>query len=246
MGARGCADCARAEQSVGRSAKPGFHPSALNVSASVDAARWPVLKLSEGESAAIRGGFMVREGRYPEARILLRQALDAPDPDPSAAQSMGLLELRTGNPAGASVWFARAVRKCPQCVLARFYRALRILRANSPPEESALAIRDLEAFMKFNPVFSPPYAALAVYYARHNEHLAEACHYAGQASQIDPGRLPYLFLEGRILLEMGNAPAALRMAQQALRQARSPQEKSQAYIFLGQAQEQQSAAKPQQ
>ncbi len=210
-----------------------FHYYRLKVSFSGDGTTWPVRKLSAGESAAIRGGFLVRVARYSEARTLLQEALNERDPERSVAQSMGLLELRTGNAEQAAVWFARAARQCPQCYLARFYHAVQLLRTGPTPDESRFAIGELRAFIQFNPVSAPPYTALAVFYAQHHEHLAEACQFAKQASQLDPGHLPYLFLEGQIFLEMGNAPAALRVAQRAVQQARSPQEKSQAYIFLG-------------
>lgn len=195
-----------------------------------------VEELSQAQSEAIRGDFMARTGNGKEARILLQDAL-ARDPSLSAAdESLGLAELREGHASQALTYFKQAAAACGGCRLARLYCALASIN-NHPDAASRIAAeKTMRAFIDFNPLYPPPYAALAHLVAA-DGNLAQAKNLAAKASQLDPRNIGYLFLKAEVLLKMGDRQGALDAAQRAVTSAESPQEKSKAYVFLGTIQE---------
>ncbi|MDE3181386.1 MAG: hypothetical protein KGM47_17220 [Acidobacteriota bacterium] len=195
-----------------------------------------VEKLSQAQSEAIRGDFMARIGNLQEAKTLLQDAL-ARDPRLSfASQSLGLAELREGNPSQAFTYFKQAAVACSECRLARFYCALALMRGHPDAVSRAAIEKTLRSFIDFNPAYAPPFASLAGLVGE-DGNLAQAEKLATKASLLDPRQIRYLFLKAEILLKMGDRQRALEAAQKAVAIAASPQEKSKAYVFLGTLQE---------
>ncbi|MGH9444440.1 MAG: tetratricopeptide repeat protein, partial [Terriglobia bacterium] len=221
-----------------------FHYYRLKVPVRLRPGTFSIKKLSLPESEALRGGFLVREGRLGEARRLLETAL-ARDPRlPGALQSLGLLELRAGQLQPAMTSLANAASLDPDCYLARFYIALALIHSRSDAAKAEEIRDNLNAFIRFNPIFAPPYAALAEFDAMRGADLQEARQLASKAIQLDDRNARYYVLEGEILAKMGNLRGALLAAQEAISKAQSPQEKSMAYVFLGRLQETQKASAP--
>ncbi|HEX5483074.1 MAG TPA: tetratricopeptide repeat protein, partial [Terriglobia bacterium] len=213
-----------------------FHYYRLKVESPIRESDLELANITPAESAAIRADFLLRAGRLEAGKSLLRQALQQDPQIPAANETMGLLELRKGHLQEAQTWFAKAAS--PQCYMARFYRAVAVMkRPSSSRLELNQAAQDLRDFSRFNPVFAPAYAALATLEASRLGDLDQAQQLAAKASQLDAHNVHYLFLEGEILLKMGNTTGALQAAQQAIHQAASPKDKSLAYVFLGNIQE---------
>jgi tetratricopeptide (TPR) repeat protein len=173
---------------------------------------------------------------------LLLDALRREPQRASLNQSMGIVQLHEGHGPQAAVSFSKAAELCSGCILARFYNALALMQrdpggAGHPGVETAF-----QDFIRFNPTFAPAYAALARFDATAGKNLSEARDLAAKASALDPHAIRYFFLEGEILLKMGNPAGALGAARQAVKEAQSPGEKSQAYVFLGTIQQRMSAA----
>ncbi|MGH9397500.1 MAG: hypothetical protein ACRD18_11705 [Terriglobia bacterium] len=193
--------------------------------------------LSPAQSEAVRGDFMARTGSLEPARKLLQDALER-DPQLSyAGQSMGLVELHEGHGSQAADWFMKAALNCSQCELARFYNAMALMQHDPGDAERSSIETAIEGFIHFNPTYAPAFAALARFEAASGGSLSKARDLAGRASQLDPHEIRYLFLEAEIIMKTGDTHSALGVAHQAVSEAQSPQEKSQAYIFLGTLQE---------
>ncbi len=219
-----------------------FHYYRLNVPMRRDEGSFTVKKLSLADSEATRGDFLVRVGRLSEARTLLARAVAA-DPSPSEAdESMGLLDLREGDVSRAQSWFALAARRCPQCYLARFYHALALMRTSSAALHATEIRDDFQAFIHFNPVYAPPYAALAEFDATQGGNTQAVLRLADKAVQLDPDNVEFLILEGNVLLKMGNFAEAERVARSALEKARTPRAKALADVFKGTLQEAERAS----
>ncbi len=200
--------------------------------------RYPVEYLSPAHSEAVRGDFMARTGNFEQARLLLHDAL-VRDPQLSEAeQSMGLVELHAGHEPEAARWFAKAAANCSECELARFYNAVAQMQRDPGKAERSSIDAALEGFIQFNPTYAPAFAALAQFEAESCGRLAKARRLAARAAELDPQQIRYLFLEAEIIFKMGDASGALRVARQAVSEAKSPREKSHAYVFLGTLQQQ--------
>jgi tetratricopeptide (TPR) repeat protein len=214
-----------------------FHYYRLKVSLSVDERDLHASPLLPAESDALRGDFLARVSRIHEAGSLLQSALKQVPQMASANESMGLLELHEGHPEKAQAWFAKAASLSPQSYLARFYLALALMKNFPRAAQFQKITNDLNDMIQFNPTFAPAYAALATLYANQLRDSPKAQMLAAKASQLDPHNVHYLFLESEILLKMGNTGEALQVAERAVNEAQSPQDKSLAYVFLGSVQE---------
>lgn len=215
-----------------------FHYYRLKVAPSIRNSDLQATNMTPAESEAIRADFLLRAGRLTEGKSLLHAALEQDPQIPFANETMGLLKLREGHEQEAQMWFAKAASLSPQCYMARFYHAGAVMKQpSSNLADLNQAAQDLQDFIRFNPRFAPAYAALATLEASRLGNLDQAQQLATKASQLDAHNVHYLFLEGEILLKMGDAAGALQAAQQAIHQAASPQDKSLAYVFLGNIQE---------
>ncbi len=198
-------------------------------------------ELSPARSEALRGDFLTRMGRLGEARRLLESALAADPHLPGALQSMGLLDLRSGQEQAAMTLFAQAASE-PDCYLARFYLALTLIHSRPDAAKREEIREDLNGFIRFNPTFAPAYAALAEFEAEQGTDLGAARQLASRAIQLDSHNVQYYVLEGEILAKMGDFSGALRAAQRAVDEAQSARDKSAAYVFLGRLQETQKTS----
>lgn len=227
-----------------------FHYYRLKVAAPANENSYPVKLLSQAESEAARGGFMARAGNEEGARTMLVDALHQDPQLTSVDQSMGLVEARERHEAEAERWFAKAAAECPGCVLSRFYHAIALMQqeqvrsrmaaASQQPNQAAgrEAIQPgIQGMIQLNPTFAPAYAAMAKFDATINGNLQDARAMAAKARELDPHNVHDYFLEAEILVKLGDAPGALRLAHQAVAAARSPEDKSQAFIFLGSLQQ---------
>lgn len=206
-----------------------------------------VKTLLPAESEAVRGDFMARTGNADAAKPLLLDALRQDPKLTSIDQSMGLVEVHQKHDAAAASWFAKAAADCPACVYSRFYNAVALMQRDSLSDADRQTIASsLEDFIHFNPTFAPAYAMLARFEATIDKNPNGALKAADQASEIDPRNLAYLFLHAELMMKTGDDAGALRVAHQAVAVARTPAEKSRAYLFLGAVQQkmEEGAGKP--
>ena len=109
-----------------------------------------VRALSDAESAAWRGAFLVH-GETPKAALpLLRTALNLDGSNPTALEGMGTVYFRSNEPDLAREWFARATAIKSASYRSHYYYAV-LLQAQAPAE----ARRHLEAALALRPGFQP-------------------------------------------------------------------------------------------
>lgn len=228
---------------VGRSS---FRYYRLKVDYPANKNSYPIEPLSPAESEAVRGDFMARNGNAEAARTMLLDALRRDPKLASADQSMGLVEAAEQHEAEAKRWFAKAAGECAECALSRFYHAIALMQQEEeqpgsigPPRQAnqsttrAAIQSGIEGLIQLNPTFAPAYAAMAKFDATSGGNLKAAREMTAEARKYDPRNVHYIFLKAEILMKMGDAPDALQAAHQAVAVAKSPADKSQAYILLG-------------
>ncbi len=193
-----------------------------------------VREISPAESAAVRGDFHLHNKREVEGRTLLEEALRL-DPNVALAhESMGFLLYRLGEKEEAEKWFAEAVQLDSRSYLAHYYFAILTAQDTADPESIALAESSLRRALELNPEFAFASAALAGFYAAHEERIEEARRLARRAVELEPAVVSHYLTLGNILLRMDNAQEAKAVGQRAMRVAKSADESRLVTAFLGQ------------
>ena len=105
-----------------------FTAARLAAPSEVDEGTFAPEAISEAESLAVRGDFLVHTRRYAEARQMLEESLKS-DPKLAAAyESMGLLYAEQNKTDEANKWYSQAVALNSQSYLANFYYATNLLK----------------------------------------------------------------------------------------------------------------------
>jgi hypothetical protein len=109
-----------------------------------------VRALSEADSAAWRGAFLVHGERPDAAKPLLKKALEIDGSNPIALEGMGTACFRLNEPDQARQWFSRATALESVSYRSHYYYAV-LLHSQAPAE----ARRHLEAALALRPGFQP-------------------------------------------------------------------------------------------
>lgn len=177
--------------------------------------------ISEAESLAVRGDFLVHAGRTTEARQMLEEALKFDPRLASAHESMGLLYAEQKNTEEANKWYSQAVALNSQSYLAHFYYATNLMKGKLDDEHAARAESSLRTAIEINPEFAPSYAALAFLLAGRHRDLEEARKMTLQAVTLERGNVQYRLQMANLLLQMDRAEDALRVANLAATMAKT-------------------------
>jgi TonB family protein len=194
-------------------------------SVEVDASAFKVQVLSVAQSDATRADFLAYNGRVADARSLLDEALRDDPKNPLAHQTMGYLEFRQGHLDEARKWYEQAVSLDSQSFLANYYfAAITMSRGQLNPESKSQIESSLRGAIKLNPSFAPAYDRLAVFYGAQRQNLEEAHWMILKAVELDPGNLSYWLHTANILLQMQRANDAVRVLQNAMSVAKTPEQ----------------------
>ncbi len=191
--------------------------------------------VSEAESLAVRGDFLMRTNRPVEARALLERALHLNPEMAPVHESLGFLFYRQNQREEAEHEFERAVALDSKSYMAHYYHAFLLLKDSMRPEAFEDAQENLQRAVELNPNFAPAYAALSSLYSIHQEMLDDALKAARKAVELEPGDPAYSLNVGQVLLRMGQFEEAKKIGRRVLALARTPQAKALAEIFLAQA-----------
>ena len=183
--------------------------------------------LSPGEVAAEEALFYIQTRREKEARASTEEAFHADPTIALAHEASGLLAYQSGDYPTAEKEFARSLELSPTSYVCYFFGAQARLRGGRTELEELPEITGyLEKAVALNPQFAPAYAALASFYAMHQETRGKALAMAKKAIELEPGNLSYTASYGFVLLNMGKVSDARILASRIQAAARTPQEEN--------------------
>ncbi len=185
--------------------------------------------LTEAESTALRGQFLVSSNRLPDAQAMLERSLQLDAQNAEANEGMGLLQLRLGSRDKARGFFLSAARQNSRSLLAQFYAAQ--MEFENGRNYSA-AEQYLRAALALNPEFVPGINMLAQILTMQKTKLPEALALTRKASALEPAELRYRINESQVLAAMERYDEASRIAEDVLKLAKTDAEKNLAESIL--------------
>ena len=194
-----------------------------SAAAPIDESKYKVTTLTRIDAEAVRADVLARVRRAADARALLDEVLKQEPGNLQAHETMGYLAIQDRNLAEARRWYAEAVKLDSQDYLAHYYFAALSMDDPGPGEDKEIE-SSLQAAIRLNPHFAPPYDRLAVFYAMRHEKLDDAHWMSLRAISLDPGNAGYRVNAASVLLGMDRYDDALAALKGAARVAKNPAE----------------------
>jgi tetratricopeptide (TPR) repeat protein len=185
----------------------------------IDAAAFAVAALSEADSAAARGNFLVSGARPDAALPHLERALALAPANALALESMGFYYYRKQQHDQAREWFSKAANVNSESFLCHYYLARLLMDGGGEGDEQAK--ESLRRAISLNPSFAPAYADLGRLYVSTGVRLESAYGLAAKAAKLAPDNAFNWLNVGQILLKMGKLVEARAAVERASRVART-------------------------
>jgi tetratricopeptide (TPR) repeat protein len=186
----------------------------VNVDAGVDRERFPARKLTEGESAGARAGFLVAMNRPVEAQAMIAQARKTEAESAAATTAEALLLDRSGNREGAKAAYARAVSQGSTSAYT-FYRLAVLSRSGGDASGREAAEQHLARAVELNPNFAAAHASLAEVRAELKRPQATVVPHMHKAVALEPGNPWHRILAARTLARLDAIAEARQTAETA-------------------------------
>jgi len=206
----------------------------------LDESSYSVRPVVQSEVDSRRAEILALVHRESEARELLAAALKVDPKNALAMETMGGIELRSGNHDAARKWYGDAVQLNPKGFLANYYYASTALHFGTGEPDPAIE-SSFRAAIEANPKFAPAYDGLASYYAMHRQNLDQAYTLAARAVELQPGNFYFRMNTANVAGVMGKYDQAVAIFQAALKLARNPGEIAMAQGRISQIQEAEQA-----
>jgi Flp pilus assembly protein TadD len=194
-----------------------------SAAAPIDESSYSAKALTATEVEADRADVLASVNREKEARDLIDDVLRTDPKNVQVRETLGALELRSGNREEARKWYGEAVKLDSQSYLANYYFAAMSLNGASVGQDESIESSLREA-IKLNPDFAPAYNLLANYYCSQPENLEKAHMLSLQAVQLDRGNLAYRLNAANVLAMQAKYTDAAAVLQSALKVSRNPGE----------------------
>ena len=194
-----------------------------SAAAPIDESSYTARPLTAIEVEATRADVLASVHREKEARDLIDDVLKTDPKNVQVRETLGALELRSGNREEARKWYGAAVNLDSQSYLANYYFAAISLNGGSAGQDDTVE-SSLRAAIKLKPDFAPAYDLLANYYCRKPENLEKAHMLSLQAIQLDHSNLNYRLNAANVLAMQAKYKEAVEVLQSALKVSRNPGE----------------------
>ncbi|HKD64110.1 MAG TPA: tetratricopeptide repeat protein [Candidatus Acidoferrales bacterium] len=173
-----------------------------------------IRELTDAEEEAYRGGFFAIR-RRPEAKQILRNAVNLDPKVALAHQNLGIEEYLEGNRDSALTSISEAVRLDPQDGFARYLRAhLTFFGAGGFPQDAQIE-EDLRQSVALKSDFAPANALLGLYLSSHRQNAEEALAYAKKAVNLEPGNTDFIYDLAQVLAQIQRFDEAQYVAERA-------------------------------
>lgn len=191
-----------------------------SAAAPIDEASFTVKPLSQVDADAERAEILALVQREKEAREIMDAILKTDPSNVRAMETMGGIELHSGNSADARKWYGEAVKLDSKSYLANYYFATISMRSGGSDDDAAIE-SSFRAAIQLNPKFGPAYDGLAAFLVMRHTNLDEASSLANSAVRLDPGNLYFRMNAANVASSMGHYADAIAILQTASKLARN-------------------------
>jgi predicted Zn-dependent protease len=140
-----------------------------------------------------------------------------------AMETMGGIEMHSGNVQGARKWYGEAVKLDSKSFMANYYYASISMRSGATDDDAAIE-SSFRTAIRLNPKFAPAYDGLASFFAMRHSNLDEASSLANNAVRLDPGNMYFRMNASNVASSMGHFADAIAILQAASKLARNRSE----------------------
>ena len=175
--------------------------------------------LSQVDADIDRAEILALVQREKESREIIAAILKADPSNVRAMETMGGIELHSGNMQAARQWYGEAVKLDSKSYLANYTFASISMRSGGG--EAAEIESSFRAAIQLNPKFAPAYDGLAAFLVMHHSNLVEGLSLANNAVKLDPGNLYFRMNAANVASSMGRYADAITMLQAASKLARN-------------------------
>ena len=193
--------------------------------AAIDPASYKVRVLTQAEFDARRADLMAYIGRTDDARALLKSVLASNPNLPEPHETMGYLNLQSGDRDGARNAYLEAIHLNSQDFLA-YYQFANISMTGSYKQDDPQIESSLQTSIKLNPQFAFAYDDLSSIYARSRDRLEDAQGLNNQAVQLDRTNFYFRINAANLFMMRDKPDQAEKVLQFARTLANSPQQSS--------------------
>jgi tetratricopeptide (TPR) repeat protein len=190
-----------------------------SAAAPIDEASFTVKSLSQVDADADRAEILALVQREKESRAIIDAILKADPNNVRAMETMGGIELHSGNLEAARKWYGEAVKLDSKSYMANYYFASISMRSGVSGDDAAVE-SSYRAAIQLNPKFGPAYDGLAAYLVMRHTNLDEASSLANKAVMLDPGNLYFRMNASNVASSMGHYADAISILQIASKLAR--------------------------
>jgi tetratricopeptide (TPR) repeat protein len=186
----------------------------VKIDAGVDRERFPARKLTEGEAAGARAGFLVSMNRPAEAQAMITQARKVEPNSAAATTAEALLLDRAGDREAAKAAYEKAVSQGSTSAYSR-YRLAVLSRPGADTSGLEQIEQHLAKAVELNPNFAAAHASLAETRAELNRSQAMIVPHMHKAVSLEPGYVWHRILAARTLARLGAVPEARKTIETA-------------------------------
>lgn len=191
-----------------------------------------VRSLSPAEVLVLQADFLQHTNHMPEARQMLRQALEMEPNLASAHACIGFDSFTQYNNDEAEKEFKQAADLDPKNFRVFFYLAeVTDRKAGYSTQSTPQIIEYLEKTVQLNPNFAPAYAFLSVAYRQPPPAKEKALDAAHQANRLEPTVMAYAVDIGNAYIALDRVPEARTVSISLSKIASTPQDKAIAQSF---------------
>jgi len=201
-----------------------FNYFKMTTTTEVDDSAFKVQAITQAQSDAVRADFLAYSQRTADARALVDRLLQEDPKNAAAQETLAFLEFRQGHVEEARKRYAQAVQLDSQSYLAHYYFAAISMGGPISAAEEGQVESSLRTAIQLNPSFAPAYDRLAAFLGMRHRNLDEARLMGLKAISLDPGNVDYRINVANVLLVMGEGENAVRVLENAVRVAKTPQE----------------------
>ncbi|MGA8089686.1 MAG: DUF1570 domain-containing protein [Terracidiphilus sp.] len=191
-----------------------------SAAAKIDEASFTVKPLSQVDADADRAEILAQVQREKESREIIDAILKTDPNNVRAMETMGGIELHSGNTQAARKWYDEAVKLDSKSYLANYYFATISMRSGGSGDDAAIEW-SYRAAIQLNPKFGPAYDGLAAFLVMRHANLDEASSLANNAVRLDPGNLYFRVNAANVASSMGHYADAIAILQIASKLARN-------------------------
>ncbi len=191
-----------------------------SAAAPIDESSFTVRSLTQVDADADRAEILALVQREKESRAIIDAILKTDPNNVRAMETMGGIELHSGNFEAARKWYGEAVKLDSKSYMANYYFASISMRGSGSDNEAAIE-SSFRTTIQLNPKFAPAYDGLAALLVMHHTNLDEASSLANKAVMLDPGNLYFRMNASNVASSMGHYAEAITILQSASKLARN-------------------------